>query len=355
MFRFRKTIVLGVLATAGLAGAAYAGAADQALSLDPSITQSDQVPNAADRWIASLDDLNAPLLASDAGTPATQPAPSKGLPLPVHTVEGVGGGAITPTAYLVNPGPKGELFGLPSASITGVWLGHGQNLESVAITETILDHVELGYALERFGIGDTQNEIKTATGINVPDDVYVNNFNARLLVLDENSFNTDFLPAFTIGTQYKVNNGIQKINNDLGGALSGIGLEHADGWDFTLTASKTFANVFGRPLIVSAGARNSDAAWMGFLGFGGQRYWTFEGNVIYVPTDWLALGYEYRGKHDPYSQIHGLVGGEDAIQAFSAIFMPSPHFNIALVYGIFGNVLNHEDNNSLAIQFKWEF
>jgi hypothetical protein len=33
---------------------------------------------------------------------------------------------------------------------------------------------------------------------------------------------------------------------------------------------------------------------VGYLGFADKRTTTFEGNVIYVPLDWLALGYEFR-------------------------------------------------------------
>ena len=44
-------------------------------------------------------------------------------PLPVHTVEGVGGGAITPMAYLVNPEPEGAVFGKPSVGLTYVNIG----------------------------------------------------------------------------------------------------------------------------------------------------------------------------------------------------------------------------------------
>lgn len=39
---------------------------------------------------------------------AAEPAPGDGPPLPVHTIEGGGGAAITPIAYLVNPGPANK-------------------------------------------------------------------------------------------------------------------------------------------------------------------------------------------------------------------------------------------------------
>lgn len=281
--------------------------------------------------------------------------PAKAPPLPVHTIEGYGGGAITPTAYLANPGAPGTTIGLPSLSVTGVYIGHNKDLESVVITETLFNHLELGYAFSRFGIGSAQTAIKEATNITVRDDVYLHNFNARLNFLDENSFKTNWIPAVTAGVHYKYNDGIDDIDDKLGGALTGIGLDHHDGVDFTLTASKLLTDVFGHPLIVTAGLRSSQAAWLGYLGFGEDRSLTFEGSLIYLPTNWLAVGYEFRQKNNPYDQIPGLVGDEDNLHAFSLIFMPNNHLNIALVYGAFGEVLETNENHALAVQVKWEF
>jgi hypothetical protein len=290
-----------------------------------------------------------------ADPPASKPAPAEGPGLPVHTIEGVGGGAITPTAYLVNPAPNDGAIGLPSLSATYVNLEHGKNLETAAITETLFGRVELGFSPNRLGIGDLHDDIKDATGIDVKSEVYLYNFNARVLAIKENDFGTSWLPAITLGASYKYNDGISDINHELGGALSSIGYDKDSGYDLTLTASKTFGNVFGRPLILSAGLRNSSAAWVGYLGFSDERKTTFEGNAIYIPLDWLAVGYEFRQQSDPYSEIPGLVEGEDNLHAFSLIFLPNSHLSVALVYGIFGNVANSESNSSFAIQAKYEF
>ncbi|HEX3000667.1 MAG TPA: hypothetical protein VHR86_10600, partial [Armatimonadota bacterium] len=39
-------------------------------------------------------------------------------PLPFHTIEGYGGGAITPMAYLVNAKPAQGVFGQPAFAIS---------------------------------------------------------------------------------------------------------------------------------------------------------------------------------------------------------------------------------------------
>ena len=310
-------------------------------------------------WAAeSAPQTNAPPASASGGKgqiQAQETEPTSGPPLPVHTTEGYGGGAITPTAYLVNPGPKGQVFGLPSISGTFVGIGQGKNVETFAVTETLFDRVELGYGASRFGIGDVKDDIKRVTGVGVRDDVWLYNFNLRGLIVEENSGGQSWVPAITAGFHYKINDGIDEIDKSLGGAFKNIGMTHTDGYDFTLTASKTIAKVFGRPLIISAGGRNSSAAWEGYLGFGDKRSFTFEGNVIYVPLDWLAVGYEYRGKTDPYSQIPGLVEGENDLQTVDVVFMPNKRLSIALVYGAFGKVLNHNDNAVGAVQVKWLF
>ena len=294
--------------------------------------------------------------------------PEKAPPLPLHTIEGVGGIVITPVAYLVNPGPAGTTWGLPSTSVTYVGAGT-KNVESAVITETLFGRVELGYAASRFGVGNLVDEVQQATTANISDSVIVHNFNARVLALPENSYDLP-LPAVTIGVAYKYNDGIEQINNQLGGALSGngtklnpgIGYESNDGVDFTLTATKAFPKVFGRPLILTAGLRLSKAEQLGYLGFGDTYKATFEGNIVYLVTDWLGLAAEFRGKTGQYGQIANptnsgsyLVGKEDNWWTVGAAFVLSPHSTVTVGYGNFGQLLNTTENKGLAIQAKYEF
>ena len=51
---------------------------------------------------------------------APKAAPEKGAPLPLLTIDGVGGVVLTPIAYLVNPGAEGTEIGLPSIGATYV-------------------------------------------------------------------------------------------------------------------------------------------------------------------------------------------------------------------------------------------
>ncbi|HUT92435.1 MAG TPA: DUF3034 family protein [Thermoguttaceae bacterium] len=280
-------------------------------------------------------------------------------PLPVHTIEGVGGGAITPMAYLVNPEPRCEcsLLGKPAVALSWVNIGE-KNLDAITITETLGGRIEFGYAANRLGLGSLPRDIRDATTVDIESsNMWLHHFNLRLLAVKENTCVGGFaMPAVTAGVHFKVNDGIRDIDQRLGGALSGIGYERENGVDFTLTATRTIPpEVLGRPLILTAGLRASQAAQLGFLGFGDEYHATFEGNVAYLPFDWLVLAYEFRQKPDPYGQIAGLIGDEDHWHAFDAIFILNEQTAFTAGYGAFGTVANTEENGVWWLQLKYEF
>ena len=312
--------------------------------------------------IAAAQILGLPLVAQAGDDTAAKETKvttnEKAPPLPLHTIEGVGGIVITPVAYLVNPGPAGTVWGLPSASATYV-KANSKNVESAVITETLFGRVELGYAASRFGVGNLVDDVKSATTIAIADSVVVHNFNARVLALPEGSFGLP-LPAVTLGASYKYNDGIGGINQKLGGALTGIGYDSNSGTDFTLTATKAFPKVFGRPLLVTAGLRLSEAEQLGYLGFGDKYRPTFEGNLAYGITDWLWLAAEFRGKANAYQPIlnakgGSLVGREDNWWTVGAAVVINPHATVTVGWGHFGQLLNTTENKGLAVQAKYEF
>jgi len=273
----------------------------------------------------------------------------QGPPLPFHTIEGYGGGAITPIAYLVNAGPKNTVFGLPAAAFSYVNLG-SKDLEAFTATETLFGRLELGFGADRFNLGSLPGLV----GNKIHDDVWLYNFNARFLAIEENSFNLP-LPAITLGAQYKYNASVAEINSNLGNALKSIGYHRSSGTDFTLTASKTFPKVFEHPLIVTAGGRVSEASHIGLVGFGDEYRPSVEGNIVYLPTNWLLVAYEYRQKHDPYSQIPGLIGKESDWHAFDVSWIINKNATFVVGYGIFGRLANSDGNHSFWVQLKYEF
>ena len=125
--------------------------------------------------------------------------------------------------------------------------------------------------------------------------------------------------------------------------------------------TKTFPELLlDRPVVASAGLRLSEAADLGFLGFGDTYHATFEGNVSWLPYDKVLLAYEFRQKTDPYGTIPNgvggyLVGGEDNWHAFDLALIPNKHSTIVAGWGIFGNLANTKADNSWFFQYKYEF
>jgi hypothetical protein len=216
--------------------------------------------------------------------------------------------------------------------------------------------VEIGFGADRLDLGTLPNDIQKATTVNIDaTEVWLYNVNARGLILPENSFNWQWVPAVTAGAHFKYNDGIRSINDRLGGALTSIGYRNPDGFDFTLTASKTLPNVFGRPLIVSAGGRASEGAQLGFLGFANHYNATFEGNIAYLPTDWLLVAYEYRGKTDPYGQIPGLIGKENDWHSLDVSWLANSHVDVTAGICYFGVLANARADSAFWLQLKYEF
>ena len=281
-------------------------------------------------------------------------AAGDGPPLPLHTIEGVGGIVLTPMAYLVNPGPPGTTVGKPAAAVHFAMIG-SKDLEAATLTWTFFRRLELGYAANRLGLDDFPSDVQTATGVDIgTDDVFLHHFNARLNIIEENQWDQNWIPAVTFGAHYKYNEDINDIDGRLGGALTGLGLDDDDGLDFTGTASKT-VTFLSRPVIVSAGARASRAAQLRFVGFTDEYSLTFEGGAVMLVTDRLGVGAEYRQKPEALGEVPGLLGDEDSWWDVHAAYIINDQATVSATIGDLGTVLNHTDETLLGIVFKYEF
>jgi len=305
--------------------------------------------------------LAAAPLASTADE-ATNAAPAKAEkppPLPLHQIEGSGGIFSTLSAYLVNPPRDGEPVGRPAAGFSFVDLGYGRELYSLTATETPWKRLELGFAYENFNLGDLPQDILHQTGLNVSDQsVSLYNANARLQLLKENEFDQKWVPALTFGAHYKYNDTINNLDHDLHGTLTSVGIRDNSGVDFTLYASKLFT-FLPRPVLLELGGRATKGVWTGLAGFTEDYSFLFEGNIGVFITDNLILAAEYRQMPNNYTPI--VVNGETVVGKSSdwwtidAAYIINRHWTVALGYGHFGQVLNHQANGTWGITTKYEF
>ncbi len=283
-------------------------------------------------------------------------------PLPFHSIEGYGGAAITPMAYLVNPGAPGRVFGKPAAALSVGNFGDKQ-LSAITVTETLFDRIEFGYGADRLALGSLPGDVQRCTTLDMDTgDVWLHNFNLRFLLVKEDTTLAGIpLPAVTAGVHFKVNSGIEQINDNLCGALGTIGYRRTNGTDFTLTMTKKVTTGIGMPIFFTAGLRESQAAQIGFLGFGDTYYTTFEGSIVVMPSQHIVLAYEFRQKTDPYgtlpSNVPGefLIGEENNWNAIDVGYILNTHTTFCAGWGLFGNLANSNANGSWWLQIKYEF
>lgn len=279
----------------------------------------------------------------------------KPAPLPLHQIEGNGGIFVTQSAYIVNPPRNGEAIGRPSIGAAFVDLGSSKNLEALTITESPHERLELGYGWDRLGLGDLPLALRNAgiTGYH-QNEVQLHNVNARVQLVSEGDFSQKWLPAITVGTHYKYNDGISTVNSQTGGALASAGITKSSSTDFTLYASKLFTQL-PIPVLVQVGARATEGVWDGLGGFTDRYNFVVEGNVVAFVTDNLALAAEYKQQPHDYKAIGDLVRKADDWWTLDVAYVVNKHYTVAVGYGHFGALLNHNANGVWGVTNKFEF
>ena len=315
------------------------------LSIDPSLL-AEPTPAGA----ASGETAAAP--AAGGGDKACAPGVHSPPPLPLYNVEGQGGTLLVPMAYLINCESPGTTIGMPTAGYTFVRAGT-KTVQEVHIAQTFYRRIEIGYTMGTLDLGDFPRDVRRATHVDIGfQHVVLHNFNLRGIVIEEGKYN----PAVTAGATFKYNPNVQTIDRRLGGGVRALGMARSNSTDFTLTATKTVIEpLLKRPLMLTGGIRFSEAAQLGYLGFGDTYRMTGEGSVVYLITDWLGIAYEYRQKKNPYDTLGRLLGKEGAWQAVDFAFIVSPHITFAVGWLCAGNVANGRVDNGWGFQLKYEF
>lgn len=278
-----------------------------------------------------------------------------GPPLPVHTIEGGGGAAITPIAYLVNPGQEGNQVGRPAFSYTYLDL-KDKNLHTFSATNTFFNRLELGYAAGWLDLGTLPRDLFSATGVAIDDEVLVHNLTARFNLVKENQFNT-LTPALTVTAHYKYNDEIEEIDDRLGGALTSLGYDSDQSIDWVLTASKAWPELlFGQTAITTFGLRYSEAIWNGYAGFSDDYRLTAEANLIVLLPRNFFIAYEYRGMPDAIGELGTLIRDETDWHAVDLGWIANDQLSFVLFYGVVGNLVNTQNVDAAwALQAKFEF
>jgi hypothetical protein len=199
---------------------------------------------------------------------------------PFNNLEGVGGVAFNPLAYLADSGEEfikiGDVnvaakprFGawyvsLPDAKID--WTSFG-------VATTLLKRLEISYGFQNISWENHPTFHK-------------NNLGAKLLVLKENDFDTKFIPAVSFGTIYK--NTSNKSLRDLPNTNL-----RSSGQDWYAVATKT-VNWLPVSVILSGGVLSTQEYVTGVLGFSNKRKLTGFANIDLVLPKGFVVGYEFK-------------------------------------------------------------
>ena len=209
--------------------------------------------------------------------------------VPLNNLQGVGGIAFNPLAYTAgrpwsggdgggdasNAVERSALDGVVSRPQVGAWY--------VNLTDADINWFALGAA---FTVADRLEISGGYAGINAHKygDNSINTYNvgAKLRFLDENAFDTSWVPALAVGGVYKY------TDSKTVGAL---GLDH-DGFDAYVVATKLITQT-PIPVLLSVGGLLSDEVVNGVVGHNDYGAAVFA-NIDLIPVEQVAIGFEYK-------------------------------------------------------------
>ena len=208
--------------------------------------------------------------------------------VPLNNLQGTGGIAFNPLAYTAGlpwDGAEGgdstnavahsALNGKVSRPQIGAWYVNlndaGINWWTTSAALSFFDHVELSAGYEFI------NAHKYG-------DKSINKYNlgAKVKFLDEDAFDTSWVPALAVGGVYKYTDSR---------TVEALGLDD-DGFDAYVVASKLITQT-PVPVLLSAGLLLSDEVVNGVVGHNDYDVVAF-GNIDILPAENIAIGLEYK-------------------------------------------------------------
>ena len=203
--------------------------------------------------------------------------------VPLNNLQGVGGIAFNPLAYTAGqPWDGGEtnvFNGIVSKPQVGGWYVNLSDSDinwfAIGTAITFAERLEVSYG---YGFTDAKKYGDKS--------IDSNNLGAKLRILDENAFETQWVPAIAVGAVYK------HTNTDLAGAF---GLDK-DGFDYYAVASKLVKET-PIPVLLSLGILYSDEVVNGVIGHGHYDV-SYFANIDVLPSENIAVGFEYKSGVD---------------------------------------------------------
>lgn len=201
--------------------------------------------------------------------------------VPLNNLQGTGGIAFNPLAFTAgrqwDSDATSKLNGIVSAPQFGAWyvrLGDADiDWYASSAALTLFQRLEISYGygyINAHKYGDKSIE--------------THNIGAKFRFLDENSFDTVWVPALAVG-------GVWKYTDSK--TVDVLGLDD-NGYDAYVVASKLITQT-PLPVLLSAGLLYTDEVVNGVVGHQNNHYDTvFFGNIDVLPAENIAIGLEYK-------------------------------------------------------------
>jgi len=273
---------------------------------------------------------------------------------PFMDFEGVGGGGIVPGAYLVNPPKDGKRIGNLAVSHWSI-IGEGNELITNGFAFSFLDRFELGYVLEINNFKRLRRELRKISGGSMDVKrpyIYMHNLHFKVLLLKESLY----IPAFAITAEFKYNETIADMNDNLDEALESVGYADHKAIDFDFSFSKIIKDVVYYPLVINTTLRLTRGHYLGLLGFSSNYTANFEFSSALMLRPNFGIGAEIRQQNDEFDPLpfENFTMKEEAFWDVFLTWLPNKHFSVAIALCRYGNVVN-KDIDFFVFNAKYDF
>jgi hypothetical protein len=255
----------------------------------------------------------------------------------ISTVEGQGGGGLTPWALITGDETNRGIGA--TAHVTGVQLPDYSFL-SYGAAVGLFDRVELSWTREEFDTQDVGAALGLGKGFTFDQDVY----GAKARLFGDAVYDQDtWVPQVAIGATYK--------KNDRGAVVRAIGADSDTGWETYASATKILLD---SNLLINGTLRWTNANQTGLLGFGhaghDEHELVGEFSAGYLITKDIVVGGEYRMKPDKLA----IAKEDDWIDLYAA-WAITDNFTLTGAYADLGSIATFDKQRGLYLSLQVGF
>lgn len=241
----------------------------------------------------------------------------------VSTVEGAGGGGLTPWALISGYGSRDSWGANAHATRVNT---QDYSLDTYGVAIGIADRVELSLATQTF-----RGSLAPLNDLRLQQDIV----GMKIKLIGDAVYDQDrWLPQLAVGAMAKRNKGVGGLGALGVTSVKQLGAKDENGVDYYVAATKLYLN---ESILLNATVRATRANQMGLLGFGGDKRDSYqaqlEASAAYMITRKLVAGVEYRMKPSNL----GVDNEKAYYDAFIAWF-PTKNVSVTAAYAVLGDI-----------------